>query len=1091
MIVAAVMQCPSCQAENPVLARFCNQCGAKLDEATPEAKAQQKNYTPRHLAERILKNRGAMQGERKRVTVLFCDIKSSTRLAQVAGAELWHTILDRFFSILASAVHRYEGTVNQYTGDGVMALFGAPIAHEDHAQRASFAALEMQTEVRRYADELRLNKGLNLSIRIGLNSGEVIVGRIGDDLRMDYTAQGVTVNLAARMEHICEPGRIYVSRYTASQIEGYFRLRDLGRMSVEGVDDPVEVYELEGTGELRTRLQRSLARGGSQFVGRDHELSALLAALERVKQGQGQIVAVVGNAGIGKSRLCHEFSSACEDNGITVHRATGVPYANALPLFPVQTLLRSRLGLPERAPAADVRRMVAGTFLLHDPAHAAILPAVFDFLGAQASGERAPDQASAARAKMFELFAQYLPASEQPQILLIEDLHFLDRASEEFIAALCAQVRDSKTLLLMNYRPEYISEWLIPFMDEQVAVSALSGEQLEQLACALLGAHESLAGVARTIRERASGNPFFVEEAVQALAESGHLEGERGSYLLARPIQEWPIPDTVHALLAARIDRLPESSKSVLQTAAVMGQEFKSQHLAQLAELETEPLEAELSALEDSGFVHQRRATAGLEYAFCHPLMQEVAYHGQLESRRAQAHARLAAQLELLYPLTAPATGESIRIAHHWQRANEWLRAGVWNLHAAQWAASRDVDATLRQFRLAMENLDRAPDSAEIHKQRIAARAGMIRMAQFTDMPPETVDRIYAEARQMADACGDIACAAELMISYGNEQLHRGHTDAAVKLAQDTVRLCIEHGYQQLVVRFRLGFLLMFNASGRPREGIALMDEVAGTGWRTEPIGEDNFMSRGFYGLMQAWMGHLSEAEENLRSALAYAIREDRAASWMHANLVDLAWFSGETGEAMSEARKAFARAESFGSPFFHALSLRALGRAHNLLGEYVQAIPYLEQARPLVAPGATAHQFEANMLATLADAYNGAGRHAEAHEVALAALDSAQRSHSRVWEIAAWAAFLQLPPGGPWDARAAEGLARWQELIQSSGAVGFEPFLELARARWCDDVVQRTQHLHAALRGFELQGASGQVRKVKAWIDQPTTLLL
>ncbi|HVT35291.1 MAG TPA: adenylate/guanylate cyclase domain-containing protein, partial [Nevskiaceae bacterium] len=507
------MNCPSCHAENPGTARFCNQCGARLDQApVPVPASVRQDYTPRHLADRILKNRGAMQGEKKRVTVLFCDIKGSTRLAQEAGAELWHAILDRFFSILSAAVHRYEGTVNQYTGDGIMALFGAPIAHEDHAQRACFAALQMQAEVRRFADELRLQKGLNLSMRVGLNTGEVIVGRIGDDLRMDYTAQGVTVNLAARMEHICEPGRIYLSRYTAALVEGYFRLRDLGRMSVAGVDDPVEVYELEGEGSLRTRLDRSLARGGSQFVGRDRELAALLAALDRVKAGDGQVVAVVGNAGIGKSRLCHEFTRACEQAGVAVHRATGVPYANALPLFPLQTLLRSRIGISERTPPEDVRRMIAGTFLLQDAAHAAILPAVFDFLGVASSGERAPDQAGAVRQKLVQLYAEYVPCVEHAQILLVEDLHFLDAASEEFMAALCARVHGTKTLLLVNYRPDYVSEWLIPHLDEQVSVSALSHAQLEQLASSLLGGHASLEGLAVKIRERASGNPFFVEE---------------------------------------------------------------------------------------------------------------------------------------------------------------------------------------------------------------------------------------------------------------------------------------------------------------------------------------------------------------------------------------------------------------------------------------------------------------------------------------------------------------------------------------------------------------------------------------------------
>ncbi|HUP91042.1 MAG TPA: adenylate/guanylate cyclase domain-containing protein [Solimonas sp.] len=1062
--------CPTCSSSNPDGARFCNQCGARLDGAPEERQAR--DYTPRHLADRILRSRSAMQGERKRVTVLFCDIKGSTRLAQEAGAEAWHGILDRFFSILSGAVHRYEGTVNQYTGDGVMALFGAPIAHEDHAQRACFAALEMQREVRRFADELRLQRGLNLSMRVGLNTGEVIVGRIGDDLRMDYTAQGATVNLAARMEHICEPGRVYLTRNTAALVEGYFHLRDLGPMSVAGVDQPVEVYELEGEGQIKTRLDRSLARGGSQFVGREPELNQLLGALQRVRAGVGQVVAVIGNAGIGKSRLCYEFARACEQAGLRVHRATGVPYANALPLHPVQTLTRSRLGVPERAVRDDVRRLVAGTFLLHDPANAAILPAVFDFLGIGEGTGLAPDQATAERARMFELLARYIPSSDDShQVLLVEDLHFLDTASEEFLAALCAQVRSQRTLLLVNYRPDYVSEWLVPHLDEQISVSALTAEQLEQLACNLLGPHASLKGVAQTIRERASGNPFFVEEAVQALADSGHLAGERGAYHLDKPIEEWPVPDTVHALLAARIDRLPEEHKSLLQTAAVIGQQFQPRLLSALAGVDDDPCDEQLAALEDAGFVHQRSTERESEYAFCHPLMQEVAYSTQLESRRAQSHARLAGQLEAAHPLSAPPDETSVRIAHHLQQAGEWARAAAWNLQAARWAASRDVRVTLAQFRAAMANLERAPLSPEVTRMRIAARAGLIRMAQFSSLSADEVEGLYIEARRLADASGDIASTAELLLSYGNELLHRGNADAGADYTAEAVHLMVKHGQREQVGRFRLAILLTHNAAGRPREGVELVD-AGGSDWRTRPIDEDNFMSRGFYGLMLAWLGRLDEAQDNLRGAVAFATREDRAASWMHANLVELAWFTGDLRSVLAEARIALESAQRFGSDFFIAFAMRALGRAYSMLGDYQQAIPYLEQARPLVAPGAAGHQFEATMLAALADAYNGAGRHAEAYEMALASVASGQQSKSRVWEALGWLSLLGLPVDGPWAARVPEAFARVTTLMEESGAVGFEPWLFLAQSRWAATAAERAQWRAKARQRFAELGA-------------------
>ncbi|HWU69393.1 MAG TPA: adenylate/guanylate cyclase domain-containing protein, partial [Stenotrophobium sp.] len=1058
--------CPSCHAQNAADARFCNQCGARLAAAPQPAAA---SYTPQHLTERVLRTRAAMQGERKRVTVLFADIKGSTRLAQEAGAEAWHDILDRFFAILSGAVHRYEGTVNQYTGDGIMALFGAPVAHEDHARRAGLAALEMQAQVRRYADELRLSRGLNLSMRVGLNTGEVIVGRIGDDLRMDYTAQGHTVNLAARMEHICEPGRVYLSRYTARGIEGYFRLRDLGRMQVAGVDEPVEVYELEGQGELNTRLDRSLSRYASSFVGRDAEVASLQQALQSARDGRGQVVAVVGNAGIGKSRLCHEFTQDCERRGIVVHRATGVPYAHALPLYPVQMLARARMGLDGRASAGDVRRWVAGALLMHKPQHADLLPVIFDFLGVADGREKMPEPSEAQREKLLDLMTTYIACGDEQctQVLLIEDLHFLDAASESFIARLAQRVRESRTLLLLNYRPDYISEWLIPLLDEQVSVSALGAAQLEQMAQSLLGEDASLAGLATRIRERASGNPFFVEEAVQALAEEAYLGGSPGAYTLLRPIVQWPIADTVHALLATRIDRLPEALKILVQTAAVIGHDFSPSLLAELTAQSIEDCHESLHALEDAGFVHQKQVTPDSEYAFCHPLMQEVAYQVQLESRRAAVHARLAQALVSRHPDDS-AGKQAVNIAYHWEQAGDWAQAGAWNLRAAQWAITRDLNIASDQFQAARRNLDRVADADAVIRQRIQARAGLIRLAQFVPTAPEAVEAAYVEARQMADQCGDRASVAELLLSYGAEHLHRAQVAQAVRLADEAVRLCIAHGLTALVERFRLNVLILFTAAGQPREGLALVDEATGSDWHHGPISETNFMSRGYYGVMLSWLGRMSEAQANLSSAQAFAEREDRTASWMYAAQVDVDWISRRGSQSLASARRAYERAQASSSPFFNAMALRALGVAHTLQGDYAQAIDFLEQSLPLVAPGSFAYQFEPAHRAALARACLGAGRAEEAARHAQHAVDSARKSGAQVYEIHAWIALLELPATVVPAALAAQGLARMQALIDHIGAEGFRGWLSLAQAQWCADAAQAERYRLLARQQFE-----------------------
>src|SRR5437899_6697118 len=331
------MRCPSCGHENRPSARFCEACGQPL---AGRSGGDRRSYTPPHLAEKMLASRGAVQGEGKQVTVLFADVKGSMELAERLDPEAWHGIMDRFFALLAEGVHRFEGTVNQFTGDGIMALFGAPIAHEDHAQRACHAALHLGAELRRYAHDLRRERGLSFSVRMGLNSGDVVVGTIGDDLRMDYTAQGHTVGLAARMEQLAGADRVYLTEHAAALVSGYFRLRDLGPVAVKGVRDPLRVYELEGLGTLRTKLDVSRARGFSRFVGREGETATLEAALARAAAGDGQVVGVVAEAGVGKSRLCYEFVQRCRARGIPVHEAHGAAHGKVVPYLLVLDFLR-------------------------------------------------------------------------------------------------------------------------------------------------------------------------------------------------------------------------------------------------------------------------------------------------------------------------------------------------------------------------------------------------------------------------------------------------------------------------------------------------------------------------------------------------------------------------------------------------------------------------------------------------------------------------------------------------------------------------------------------------------------------------------
>jgi class 3 adenylate cyclase len=473
-----VVTCALCGATPPPDSRFCNGCGATLgvdqsaapgQTAPPRTQAvsiperDPRAYTPKHLADKILQSRSALEGERKQVTVLFADVKNSMEMAEQLDPEEWHKILERFFEILTEGVHRFEGTVNQYTGDGIMALFGAPIAHEDHAQRACYAALHLQGTLREYAEELKRKRGLVFAARIGLNSGEVIVGRIGDDLRMDYTAQGHVVGLAQRVESLADPGKTYVAAATAQLAQGYFALRDLGEFVLKGAAAPQHVFELEGPGALRTRFDVSRARGLSRFVGRATEVATLESALDRAFAGQGSVVGVVAEPGTGKSRLCFELTERARGRGISVREAHGVPHGKQVPFLPVLALLRGLFGIGERDSDAEARQKIAGALVLMDAAFERSLPVWFDFLGVPDPARPAPDLPADDRERLVHEGVRRLirARSERgPGLILLEDLHWFDAASERLLATLVDAMHDTRTLLLLNFRPEFHAEWM-------------------------------------------------------------------------------------------------------------------------------------------------------------------------------------------------------------------------------------------------------------------------------------------------------------------------------------------------------------------------------------------------------------------------------------------------------------------------------------------------------------------------------------------------------------------------------------------------------------------------------------------------------
>ena len=729
--------------------------------AAPPASPQEREpltYTPPHLAEKILTARSDLEGERKQVTVLFADLKGSLELIADRDPEEARQLLDPVLEHLMAAVHRYEGTVNQVMGDGIMALFGAPVAHEDHAVRACYAALAIQAAMRRYGEEVRRTHGLVVQSRVGLNSGDVVVRAISNDLHMDYSAIGQTTHLAARMEQLATPGSILLTATTLRLVEGLVQVNALGPIPIKGLAEPVEVFELVGASTVRRRLQASAARGLTRFVGRQHELESLRQALERVGAGHGQVVAAVGEAGVGKSRLVYEFVHSHRTQGWLVLESASVSYGKATPYFPVLDLLKRYAHVEEHDDTRTVRAKVTGQVLTLDETLQDTVPALLSLL--DALPEDSPflrlDPSQRRQRTLAALKRVLLRESQgQPLLLVFEDLHWIDAETQALLDSLVESLPTARLLLLVNYRPEYQHGWGSKTYYTQLRLDPLPPASADEFLQALLGDDPSLEPLKRLLIARTEGNPFFLEESVRTLVETGVLVGERGAYRLAQALPTIQVPATVQAVLAARIDRLPPEEKRLLQTAAVIGTEVSFPLLRAIAELPEEALHRGLAHLQAAEFLYETHLFPEPEYTFKHALTQEVAYESLLTTRRQALHAAAGQALEMLY---APRLEDAYeRLAYHYARTDNVAKAVAYLTRVAEKAArhSAHVEA-ISHLTQALELLQRLPATPERNQQELplhlALGASLIATKGYA--APE-VEQTYAHARQLCQHLDD------------------------------------------------------------------------------------------------------------------------------------------------------------------------------------------------------------------------------------------------------------------------------------------------------------------------------------------------
>ena len=797
------VRCPSCGLSNRPNSKFCSGCGAALAKAFAGANvpgaSQLKspaNFTPTIAISASVPTGDVPDGERKLVTVLFADIKGSTELEENLDPEEARSLVDPALQLMIHAVRRYDGYVVQSTGDGIFALFGAPVAHEDHPQRALYAALRMQQELRRYSAKLREQGTAPLELRVGVNTGEVVVVRSirSGDAQVEYTPIGLTTNLASRMEALAPTGSIAVTEATQRLCEGYFTFRALGPTRVKGVSELVNVHEVTGIGALRTRLQRAAGRGLSKFVGRESEMAEMRRALDLVKKSQGQIVAAMGEAGLGKSRLCYEFK-ATSQSGCLVLETFSVSHGKASAYMPVIEFLNNYFEIEAVDDARKRREKVGGRVLMLDRSLEDTLPYIFALLGVEeTTGALSQVDAHVRQRRTLESIKRILlrESFNQPLLIIFEDLHWVDAETQALLDLFADAIAKARVLLVVNYRPEYSHGWGSKSHYTQLRLDPLGQEGAEELLGALVGDDATLQPLKRLIIEKTHGNPFFMEETVQVLFDEGALV-RNGTVKLTRSLNELRIPPTVQMILVSRIDRLPADEKELLQTLAVIGKEFRLGLVNQVTGRSDDELERMLSNLQMGEFIYEQPALPDVEYCFKHALTHEVAYNSVLQERRRMIHERVGNAFEAVY-------GERIEehlteIAHHYGRSGNVHKAVAYLKRAAEQSSERSaVNEADRQYRDATELLTTLPASAERDREELGlltADAALLISRGFG--APEREEPLK-RAFELCGRVGNRQEMASLLYQLGQFYIQRLRLKEARKIAEQAVEVGCDLG---------------------------------------------------------------------------------------------------------------------------------------------------------------------------------------------------------------------------------------------------------------------------------------------------------
>ncbi len=848
------MKCPKCQIDNPDDNKFCRECGTKLiltcsncggeltagdkfcgecghelrvpTESIPIDYSEPQSYTPKFLVEKILTTRSSIEGERKLVTVLFADVANYTAMSAELDPEEVHEIMDGCFKILLDEIHRYEGTINQFTGDGVMALFGAPLAHEDHAQRACHAALSIQKAIEEYGTAIHKDYGADFKMRIGLNSGPVIVGSIGDDLRMDYTAVGDTTNLASRIESIAGPGTTFVSRHTHRLARDFFEFEEQGRVQVKGKEEPQEVLELIKVGEVDTRIAASVAKGLTRFVGRKNTMGALLDAYNKARSGSGQVVGVVGDAGVGKSRLLIELIKRLPKADYTFLEGKCLHYGHSIPYLPILDILRGYFGIKERDLDKIIKRKIEEKIThLDEDLKGALIPLHHLFSLKIDDGAYHKLEPKQKRKKIFEPIRNLFVCESKnlPLVIAVEDLHWIDKSSEDFLDYLTGALGNVRILLILLYRPEYSCQWESSSFYTKIGLNQLQQESSIEMVNAILGDGKVVPDLIEFIISKAGGNPLFVEELIKSLLESGLIQREDYQYTVSRNVSQFKVPDTIQGIIASRIDRLEESTKHILQVASVIGREFTFRILQTTMGIERD-FKPHLRELERLEFISKTRLPPKLEYTFKHALIHEVAYSSLLHKKRKEIHEKTGEAVESLYMDSVEKYYEFLAYQYghsaNTDKAIEYLSLA--NEKVAKTSAMKEARV---YFDKAM-NLLETQDETEVNRRR---RISLLLKQYYVFMRmwklPEYYD-LLTRYQPMAIELNDQTLLGAFYALLGRCEYNNGHLDQAIVTVRKAIEFCEASGNFESAAFSYLTLQLSHMYKGDYEEVIKLKEEI-------------------------------------------------------------------------------------------------------------------------------------------------------------------------------------------------------------------------------------------------------------------------